>query len=1102
LIGGVAAPAALAGISTGACAFADSETATECVISDPWTQGAGGAVANQFSGNGPFLFHKTLHITGTGSITSPVVGITLAIDGTLTGGLASDVPPYSNATGGPGHMLMDFNAAVLQASDTTDLNDQSGGPIVISTTGNLIMQAGAKILSTNAGDGHGGSVNLDINGDKMVMCGPAGVIDGACGGAAVLGIGTLAFAANATQISISVNETVTPQAVPFYIQVDSEQLLVTARTGAANPRTYSVNRGVNGTTAASHGAGATVSLIGATIDTSTFKAGTVAGNITISVGDFPNNPTGELLMEAGTYVTANGGYQAGVIDISAGKSAIIDGNVLSQVLAGTTGGGNSATTGFDGRAITIATGCGLDVGGTVSSFGRDEGADLVHLESCEVIVRGGGIVESSGSGNTPGHAPPGTDHPNHCAANYPANADQTGFRPDHGPARSHSACIEIWAKVIDIREGGIVRTAPIGNGWIDLFATEVVKVAGGTGAAPFAVDASGASQWVVAGEITVKVKNGPFKGTGNTLQATALAEGGDIVVEAEGTNTPCCSSELTGITLGTSEVEARGSGTSDGDGGTIHLIAYNNAITGENPGVLDLNKFGGGLYGTATLEACIDPATTYTGTVIGNRVDIIRAQCGGEPTFADYVVFNRNGIWSECGEITISGLKFNDLDGNHANNGEPGLGGWTIHITGPNGYDSTAITAGDGSWSKVLPGPGTYTVCEVLQSGWSQTFPQAGQNTTDCATGEGAVGYLVVVDTESACCDTGVTVVGLDFGNFLTQRLITCKEDPNRAALLTRTVNTSQPVGGGGVAGDPYNYWTVQAAYDAAKSSLQSEVIGLFSKTTENLVLNGTKSLTITQCESAQVTAANSALPVWKITSTGKLLIIGPDSVGGTLGWELVTGGHTLKSIRSNGASVAGVRVSSNGNDVSFNNITSSGIGLDILGSSNKFKSGTIGPNSAGGIHIGASKTGNNVSGATIQQNGLYGVWVEGSSNSIQSNKLYKNALGIKVTGASNQIKSNQVETSTGDGIYVAGNSNVIQDNKVSKNGGNGINVAAGTGNNLKSNASNNSGENAGFEFTRSVTVTNGGSNKADGSSIPTTSKCTTFFTGATANCE
>ena len=59
----------------------------------------------------------------------------------------------------------------------------------------------------------------------------------------------------------------------------------------------------------------------------------------------------------------------------------------------------------------------------------------------------------------------------------------------------------------------------------------------------------------------------------------------------------------------------------------------------------------------------------------------------------------------------------------------------------------------------------------------------------------------------------------------------------------------------------------------------------------------------ITQCTSAQVTAPDNSLPVFKITNTKPLKIVSPDTVYGTIGWELVTGGHTLKSIRANNAS-------------------------------------------------------------------------------------------------------------------------------------------------------------------------------------------------------
>jgi uncharacterized repeat protein (TIGR01451 family) len=333
-----------------------------------------------------------------------------------------------------------------------------------------------------------------------------------------------------------------------------------------------------------------------------------------------------------------------------------------------------------------------------------------------------------------------------------------------------------------------------------------------------------------------------------------------------------------------------------------------------------------------------------------------------------------------------------------------------------------------------------------------------------------------------------------------------CKQDAARSKLLTRTVDTTRPVGGGdGDPGNPINYHHVEAAYDAAKVSpgTRAEVIGLFSTTTENLVLDDytAKSMTLTQCASAQVTAANPGLPVWRLTATRKLLIIGADSVGGTFGWELVTGGHELKGIRANNASVAGVRISSNSNAVSWNAIAGNAIGLDVLGKSNTLKGSAIGPNAGAGVHFGPAASGNTLSGTTIRDNAGNGVWLEGSSNKVQSSKVLRNVPnGFLVSGAGNSILSNTIDANSGDGVYVTGTNNLFKGNKVSKNNDDGFDIS-GSGNRLASNASNNGGsggssENGGYEYRLTVGAVNLGGNKADGIRIPKTSapqKCPTF---------
>ncbi len=62
----------------------------------------------------------------------------------------------------------------------------------------------------------------------------------------------------------------------------------------------------------------------------------------------------------------------------------------------------------------------------------------------------------------------------------------------------------------------------------------------------------------------------------------------------------------------------------------------------------------------------------------------------------------------------------------------PGLAGWCVQLNGP--VSASAVTDASGNYLFSGVPAGTYTVCEVLQSGWHETYPTSGPS---CATGFG-----------------------------------------------------------------------------------------------------------------------------------------------------------------------------------------------------------------------------------------------------------------------------------------------------------------------------------------------------------------------------
>lgn len=124
------------------------------------------------------------------------------------------------------------------------------------------------------------------------------------------------------------------------------------------------------------------------------------------------------------------------------------------------------------------------------------------------------------------------------------------------------------------------------------------------------------------------------------------------------------------------------------------------------------------LFGNTSSGASITDATATTNQLI----QVAMGESYG----------NNNSTWDAAFDFgnfrngTISGYKWNDEDGDGrwATFVEPKLGGWTIQLKdGQGSVIQEQVTGDDGTYSFGNVAPGTYQVCEVMQTNWAQTYP-------------------------------------------------------------------------------------------------------------------------------------------------------------------------------------------------------------------------------------------------------------------------------------------------------------------------------------------------------------------------------------------
>jgi hypothetical protein len=157
-----------------------------------------------------------------------------------------------------------------------------------------------------------------------------------------------------------------------------------------------------------------------------------------------------------------------------------------------------------------------------------------------------------------------------------------------------------------------------------------------------------------------------------------------------------------------------------------------------------------GITGSSTTDSNGQASFSYTGSG-GAGTDEIKA-CFIDQTGTQICSKTVTKEWIAApAKGSISGMKFNDLNGNGVNDVEPGLASWTITLTNDTGVTITQTTAPDGSYNFTNLTDGNYTVGEVIQPGWIQTAP--------AVSAAGSATYTVNISG-------GNNVAAKDFGNF------------------------------------------------------------------------------------------------------------------------------------------------------------------------------------------------------------------------------------------------------------------------------------------------------------------------------------------------
>jgi hypothetical protein len=179
---------------------------------------------------------------------------------------------------------------------------------------------------------------------------------------------------------------------------------------------------------------------------------------------------------------------------------------------------------------------------------------------------------------------------------------------------------------------------------------------------------------------------------------------------------------------------------------------------------------------------------------------------------------------------TLRGRVWNDADGNRLNNDESSLSGWTLFIdSNLNGAldpgESTAVSDDLGDYAFDNLRPGLYTIHQVLQSGWRQTYPWLGEAThEDMPSPEFLLESDVLLATVVSTINfSQANYVVMEDGTALTDVWLTRTGDLSKSVSLTLSFSDGTATGCGcaptSVSND-FNFHPITVTFSANESNL------------------------------------------------------------------------------------------------------------------------------------------------------------------------------------------------------------------------------------------------------------------------------------------